>query len=116
MKIQFKENKLIMTLVLFFTVTMLLGASFMAFSPQVMAESENTGNGTFNNFALGAAAFTTIGGTVAAAVAVSLIGTAGLGVMAEKPELFGNIVVFVGLAEGLAIYGLIVGIMILSKI
>jgi V/A-type H+-transporting ATPase subunit K len=36
--------------------------------------------------------------------------------MAEKPELFGRTLVFVGLAEGIAIYGLIVSIMILNRL
>jgi V/A-type H+-transporting ATPase subunit K len=36
--------------------------------------------------------------------------------MSEKPELGGRALIFLGLAEGIAIYGLIVAIMILTKI
>ena len=39
-----------------------------------------------------------------------------LGAVAEKPELFGRVLVLVGLAEGIAIYGLIVSILILNRV
>ena len=35
--------------------------------------------------------------------------------ISERPELFGRAMVIVGLAEGIAIYGLIVAILILSR-
>ncbi|RZV98636.1 MAG: acetyl-/propionyl-CoA carboxylase subunit alpha, partial [Rhodobacteraceae bacterium] len=35
--------------------------------------------------------------------------------IAEKPELLGRVVILVGLAEGIAIYGLIVAILILNR-
>lgn len=55
-------------------------------------------------------------GTVAAAIAVAVIGAAALGALSEKPELAGRALIFLGLAEGLAIYSLIIAIMILGKI
>jgi V/A-type H+-transporting ATPase subunit K len=55
-------------------------------------------------------------GTVASAIAVAVIGAAALGALSEKPELAGRALIFLGLAEGLAIYGLIIAIMILGKI
>ena len=36
-----------------------------------------------------------------------------MGAIAEKPEIMGRSLIFVGLAEGIAIYGLIMSIMIL---
>ena len=51
-----------------------------------------------------------------ASYAVAVVGSAALGVIAEKPELFGRTLVFIGLAEGLAIYGLIVSILILGRL
>jgi len=52
---------------------------------------------------------------LASAYAVAKIGSAGIGAVTEKPELMGKILVFLGLAEGIAIYGLIIAIMILTK-
>lgn len=51
-----------------------------------------------------------------AGYAVAQVGTAALGALAEKPDLFGKVLVMVGLAEGIAIYGLIVAILILNRL
>lgn len=53
---------------------------------------------------------------LAAGIAVKGVGSAAMGAIAEKPELMGRALIFVGLAEGIAIYGLIVAIMILGKL
>ena len=53
-------------------------------------------------------------GSLGAAYAVSATGAAAIGAIAEKPELFGRALIFVGLAEGIAIYGLIIAFIILG--
>ena len=53
---------------------------------------------------------------IGAAIAVAVVGGAAMGAVAEKPETAGRALIFVGLAEGIAIYGLIVAIMILGRI
>jgi V/A-type H+-transporting ATPase subunit K len=53
---------------------------------------------------------------IGAAIAVAVVGAAALGAMSEKPELAGRALIFLGLAEGIAIYGLIIAIMILGRI
>ena len=63
-----------------------------------------------------AAAISTCVSAVAAGIAVSIVGSAALGAVAENPEIMGRSIIFVGLAEGIAIYGLIISIMILGKI
>ncbi|EGV16037.1 ATP synthase subunit C [Thiocapsa marina] len=63
-----------------------------------------------------AAALATMVGSVAAAYAVATIGAAAVGALAEKPELFGRLVILVGLAEGIAIYGLIISVLILNRL
>ncbi|MCX6357154.1 MAG: ATP synthase subunit C [Candidatus Aureabacteria bacterium] len=55
-------------------------------------------------------------GSLAAGVAVAYVGAAALGGLAEKPELFGRAIIFVGLAEGIAIYGLVIAIFILLRV
>lgn len=54
--------------------------------------------------------------TLGAGIAVAVVGAAAMGAMAEKPELAGRALIFLGLAEGIAIYGLIVALMILAKL
>jgi V/A-type H+-transporting ATPase subunit K len=51
-----------------------------------------------------------------AGYAVAHIGAASVGAMSERPELAGRALIFVGLAEGIAIYGLIVSVMILGRL
>jgi V/A-type H+-transporting ATPase subunit K len=51
-----------------------------------------------------------------AAIAVAVVGSAAMGAVAEKPETAGRALIFVGLAEGIAIYGLIIAIMILGRL
>lgn len=63
-----------------------------------------------------AAALSTGLGCLGAGVAVAYVGAAAVGAVAEKPQIAGRALIFVGLAEGIAIYGLIVAIMILGKV
>lgn len=51
-----------------------------------------------------------------AAYAVAVVGAAAMGAVAEKPETAGRALLFVGLAEGIAIYGLVIAIMILGRL
>ncbi len=54
--------------------------------------------------------------TLAAAYAVGSIGAASLAVLAERPEVFGRTLIYLGLAEGIAIYGLVISILLLDKL
>jgi len=63
-----------------------------------------------------AAAVSTGLGSLGAAYAVSHVGAAALGTIGERPETAGRALIFVGLAEGIAIYGLIISIMILGRL
>lgn len=54
--------------------------------------------------------------TIAAAMAVGPIGAASLAAVTEKPEIFGRTLVYLGLAEGIAIYGLVLSILLLDKL
>ena len=52
---------------------------------------------------------------VGAGIAVSGTGAAAIGAIAEKPESFGRSLIFVGLGEGIAIYGLIISFLVLNR-
>jgi V/A-type H+-transporting ATPase subunit K len=54
--------------------------------------------------------------SIAAAIALGPVGSSALAVLAEKPEMFGRTLVYLGLAEGIAIYGLVVSILMLGRI
>jgi V/A-type H+-transporting ATPase subunit K len=63
-----------------------------------------------------AAALATGLSSLGAGFAVASVGSAAIGALAEKPELLGRALIMVGLAEGIAIYGLIVSILILNQL
>jgi V/A-type H+-transporting ATPase subunit K len=63
-----------------------------------------------------AAALSTGLSAIAAGYAVAVVGSSAIGAISEDPNIVGKTIIFVGLAEGIAIYGLIVSIMILGKI
>ena len=62
-----------------------------------------------------AAAISTGLACVGAGIAVASSGAAAVGAIAEKPESFGRSLIFVGLSEGIAIYGLIISFLILFR-
>jgi V/A-type H+-transporting ATPase subunit K len=55
------------------------------------------------------------GSTIGAGFAVAYTGAAALAAVSEKPEMLGRSLVIVGLAEGIAIYGLVVAIILIGK-
>lgn len=63
-----------------------------------------------------AAALATGLATIGAGYAVGAVGSSALGAVSEDPNILGKTLIFVGLAEGIAIYGLIVSIMILGRL
>jgi len=62
-----------------------------------------------------AAALSTGLACIGAGIAVAASGAAAVGATAEKPESFGRSLIFVGLSEGIAIYGLIISFLVLPK-
>ena len=68
-----------------------------------------------NGSALIGAAIAVAGSSIGAAIAVAYTGSAALAAMSERPELFGRAMVIVGLAEGIAIYGLIVAVILIGR-
>ena len=98
----------------------LSGTVLLALTPSaVAAEAAGAGgSAAFGNASYGflAAAISTALAALGAGFAVAKVGAAAIGALAEKPELFGRLLIFVGLAEGIAIYGLIVSILILNRL
>ena len=73
--------------------------------------------GDIQKIGLGAAAAFAIAMSIwGAAFAVARIGSAAMGAAAEKPELLNRSLLFVALAEGLAVLGFVIAIMLVQKI
>ncbi len=77
-----------------------------------VAEGEEKTNG----LGLVAAAIATGLACIGSGIAVAVVASSAVGAISENPSLLGKTIIFAGLAEGIAIYGLIISIMILNKI
>lgn len=94
--------------------------SVFFFSQSADAATETAAAVTSDGFAKGmgflsaalAVGLTSIGGGIAVASSAS----AALGALSENDSIFGKALVMVGLAEGVALYGLLVAFMIISKL
>jgi V/A-type H+-transporting ATPase subunit K len=81
-------------------------------APALSAPTDASGNGLgFLGMAL-ATGLACIG----AGIAVGSVGSAALGLVGEQPGAIGTTLIYVGLAEGVAIYGIVISIIILSKL
>ncbi|TYQ17693.1 UNVERIFIED_CONTAM: V/A-type H+-transporting ATPase subunit K [Acetivibrio alkalicellulosi] len=69
-----------------------------------------------NGLGLIAAALSTGLAAIGAGIAVAISSSAALGAISEDSNLLGKTLIFVGLSEGIAIYGLIISILILGKL
>ena len=55
-------------------------------------------------------------GAIGAGIAISHVGAAAMGAVAEKPEVGSQALLFIALAEGLVVFGFITSILILNKV
>ena len=88
-------------------------------------EASNTANTDLSNsegqakskgIGMLAAAIATGLACIGSGIAVAVVASSAVGAISENPSLLGKTIIFAGLAEGIAIYGLIISIMILNKI
>lgn len=79
---------------------------------QTVAAAASGGGGSG---ALIGAGIAIAGSCLGAGIAVAYTGAAALALMSERPEMFGRAMVVVGLAEGIAIYGLVVAVILIGK-
>lgn len=78
--------------------------------------ADGAAGGTASGMAFLSAALSTGLATIGAGIAVAMTGSAALGAISEDQSLLGKSLIIVGLAEGIAIYGLIVSILILGRV
>ena len=92
------------------TIAMFAGAQ------NVQAATDAAGSGLATGLGyLGAALVTGLSG-IGSGIAVASSASAALGAISEDGSLFGKSMIFVAMAEGIALYGLIISFMILGKL
>jgi V/A-type H+-transporting ATPase subunit K len=118
------KSQIIQSVIAVFTILAILGTLFCssAFaqgtSPKeetIAAEMSQT-KADVMKFGLIAAAIAFGLGAIGAGFAISHVGAAAMGAVAEKPEIAGQALIFVALAEGLVVFGFITALMILGKL
>ena len=92
-----------------------VGIVWLASPATAMAAGLLPATAALDPYATLAAAFSTGMACIGAGIAVASTGAAAIGAIAEKPEAFGRSLIFVGMAEGIAIYGLIISFMVLNR-
>lgn len=109
-----KRLKKILRVNLFIFLPLLVGAIITLVPQAVSAETANPASSSGLGFI--AAALSTGLATIGAGYAVGVVGSSALGAVSEDSSILGKTLIFVGLAEGIAIYGLIVSILILGRL
>jgi V/A-type H+/Na+-transporting ATPase subunit K len=94
-------------------VLIVLALTASSSSAEVVAAA--TTSKALNGSALLGAGIAIAGSSIGGGIAVAYTGSAALAAMSERPEMFGRAMVIVGLAEGIAIYGLIVAVILVGK-
>ncbi|MBO7740920.1 MAG: hypothetical protein J6S21_00035 [Victivallales bacterium] len=104
------------------SINVLIAVLFFALAP-VAAASEPAAEAAVSAVAVErpaaiywAIAIAAAGGCLSAGYAVARIGAAVMGAAAEKPEIMGKAIAFVGLAEGIALFGFLIAIFLFTKI
>jgi V/A-type H+-transporting ATPase subunit K len=97
-------------------VLLLMGAQEVMAQPELAAEGAAGGVSVGLGLAIIGVGLPTAFSTIAAGIAVGPIGAASLAALAEKPEILGRTLIYLGLAEGIAIYGLVMSILLLDRI
>ena len=102
--------------VFFFFGTMII-ANILLFSGNAQAaETASSAAGLSTGLGYIAAALVTGLSCIGGGIAVASAASAALGAISEDSSILGKSLIFVGLAEGVALYGLIISFMILGKL
>ena len=102
------------TAVLALTVFLVLGAPVCLAAAEQGAAARPAGFGDTGAIALAAALVVGVA-CIGGGIAVGRVGAAALGAASERPELLMRSLILIGLAEGIAIYGLIISFLILNR-
>ena len=95
---------------------MLVACGFMFSGNAQAAEAAGTAASSATGFGYLAAALSTGLSCVGGGIAVASAASAALGAISEDSSALGKSLIFVGLAEGVCLYGLIISFMILGKL
>ncbi|MBP2027759.1 V/A-type H+-transporting ATPase subunit K [Acetoanaerobium pronyense] len=96
--------------------TPLVAMALLIIVPDLVFAATTEGLSSSAGLGFIAAALSTGMAAIGAGYAVGVVGSAALGAVSEDEKILGKTLIFVGLAEGIAIYGLIISILILGRL
>lgn len=99
-----------------YAAIVLAGVIFGFSTTAQAAETAETASGFATGLGYIAAALSVGLSGIGGGIAVSSAASAALGAISEDSTIFGKSLIFLGLAEGVALYGLIISFMILGKL
>ncbi len=112
-----KNKRLILLFLLPLAFLPLIGVAAAFTISTVQATTTTATSSPYDTIGLAIGAGLAIGlPSLAAGLAISAVGSAAISALAEKPDTFFRSFLIVALAEALAIYGLIMGILLWIKI
>ena len=111
----------VLTQISLFAATFILVLVFqingvMAQASEAVAETTGFNGSIAQGLGFIAAAVATSASALGAGFAVAAAAPAAIGAISENTENFGKAMIFVALAEGVAIYGLLISILIINKL
>ncbi len=110
------KTSLAVNLFFFFGTMLIAIVLILTGNPEAKAAVEISSDGFATGIGYLSAALVTSVACVASGFAVSSAASAALGAVSENEGVLGKALIFVGLAEGIALYGLIISFMILGKL
>ena len=117
-KEEFKK-KIVLSLITLMAIMSMVGLVYVtetvAQAPAIVQEMTPERAGIIK-FEVLAAALAFGLGALSAGYGIAHVGSAALGAIAEKPEIAGQALIFVALAEGLVVFGFVALLMILGKV
>ncbi|MCP1100826.1 V/A-type H+-transporting ATPase subunit K [Aequitasia blattaphilus] len=111
-----RYKKAIGTNVFFFFGALVIGGIMLFGGDSVLAAETASAASNATGFGYLAAALSTGLSCVGGGIAVASAASAALGAISEDPSALGKSLIFVGLAEGVCLYGLIISFMIIGKL
>jgi V/A-type H+-transporting ATPase subunit K len=113
------RKRILLTVAVLFALFVMFGVvsvTKVVAQEQAPAQQITPEKAQVSKFGLIAAAVAFGFGAMGAGLAIGNVGAAAMGAVAEKPEIAGQALIFIALAEGLVIFGFITALMILGKV
>jgi V/A-type H+-transporting ATPase subunit K len=116
LKMQITLSIIVISAVMAIIGSVFCTSAFAAPQGETEVKSAEAVNAEVSKFGLVSASIAFGLGAIGAGIAISHVGAAAMGAVAEKPQIAGQALIFVALAEGIVVFGFITALMILGKV